>query len=71
MAPTDPKPATDLFGMPEQRPEGWQRHPSTHSAHFFRVGSMQSLCKRATRTTGAVEAAPGPLPCSLCQNRLR
>lgn len=61
-----PPPAGTKLTMPG----GWQRHPSTQTAHFFPIGQVQSACKREHRTTAPVSDEPGVYPCTFCQNAL-
>lgn len=52
-------------------PAGYQKHPSTMTAHYFPEGSTVSICKREQRTnSGHVDADPGVFPCSFCKKKL-
>lgn len=51
-------------------PAGYQRHPSTHTAHFFAEGSTESACKRERRTTGPMsEERTDFFVCSFCAKK--
>lgn len=47
---------------------GYQRHPSTHMAHFFPAGSKVSACKREHRTNdGKMIESTYFMVCSRCE----
>lgn len=48
-------------------PAGYQRHPSTNTAHFFPTGSKLSACKREYRTNdGKMIESTDFMVCSRC-----
>lgn len=47
---------------------GYQRHPSTNTAHFFAAESKVSACKRETRTNdGDMIPSTDFMVCARCQ----
>ncbi len=58
-------------GYPEHLPAGYQRHPSTNTAHFFAEGSVVSACNRERRTNdGQVEKDTGFMVCTRCEKAI-
>ena len=47
---------------------GYQRHCSTHTAHFYSEGSRVSACKREQKHTGEVIDSTDFMVCSRCLN---
>lgn len=48
---------------------GYQRHPGTHTAHFFARGSAMSACNRESKTTGGVIHSTDFMVCSWCAKK--
>lgn len=50
-----------------EMPAGYQRHPSTHTAHFFDANTKVSACKREQRHTGPLdEISTSFMVCTRC-----